>query len=67
MTYLTGFREFLDALEKKGQDLTEDDEEAIYDYVTDSIIPYQLFLHLKKDYSFESIKCAFHIKEEAVT
>jgi hypothetical protein len=63
INFLTGFREFLRALEKKGQDLTKDDEEAIYGYVTDPAISYQLFHHLKKDYSFESVKCAFRIKE----
>lgn len=63
MNFLTGFREFLKALDKKGQDLTKDDEEAIYGYVTDPAISYQLFHHLKKDYSFESVRCAFRIKE----
>jgi hypothetical protein len=63
INFLTGFREFLKALDKKGQDLTKDDEEAIYGYVTESEVPYQLFHHLKKDYSFESVRCAFRIKE----
>jgi hypothetical protein len=63
MNFLTGFREFLKALDKKGQDLTKDDEEVIYGYVTDPTISYQLFHYLKKDYSFESVKWAFRIKE----
>jgi hypothetical protein len=63
INFLTGFREFLGALEKKGQDLTENEEETIYGYVTESGVPYQLFLHLRKDYSFESVRCAFRIKE----
>ena len=63
MTFLTDYRDFLKTLGKKGLDITEDDEEAIYGYVTDPVIPYQLFHHLKKDYSFESVKCAFRINE----
>ena len=63
MCFLTGFRDFLKALDKKGQDLTEGDEDVIYGYVTESGIPYQLFHHLKKDYSFESVKCVFRIEE----
>lgn len=63
MTFLTDFREFLKTLGKKGLGMTEDDEDAIYGYVTDPVIPYQLFHHLKKDYSFESVKCAFRINE----
>lgn len=63
MDFLTGFQGFLKALDKKGLNLTEDDQEAIYGYVTDTVIPYQLFHHLKKDYSFESVKCAFLIEE----
>ena len=65
MTFLTDFREFLKTLGKKGLDITEDDEEAIYGYVTDPVIPYQLFHHLKKDYSFESVRCAMnYLKNE---
>jgi hypothetical protein len=63
MNFLTDFREFLNALDKKGQDLTKDDEEVIYGYVKDPAISHQLFHYLKKDYSFESVKCAFRIKE----
>jgi hypothetical protein len=63
VNFLTDFREFLKTLKKKGVDLTKDDEEAIYGYVTDPGVPYQLFHHLKKDYSFESVKCAFRVKE----
>lgn len=63
MNFLTGFREFLRALAKKGQDLTKDEEELIYGYVTDPVISYQLFHRIKKDYSFESVRCAFRVKE----
>ncbi|UCH93741.1 MAG: hypothetical protein JSV88_26215, partial [Candidatus Aminicenantes bacterium] len=63
MNFLTDFREFLNTLHKKGQDLTKDDEEVIYGYVKDPAISYQLFHHIKKDYSFESVRCAFRVKE----
>jgi hypothetical protein len=63
MSFLTGFQEFLRALGKKGQDLTKDDEEVIYGYVMEPGIPHQLFHHLKNDYSFESVKCAFRVNE----
>ena len=63
MNFLTSFREFLNTLDKKGEDMTKDDEEVIYGYVMESGIPHQLFQHLKKDYSFESVRCAFRVKE----
>lgn len=63
MNFLTDFREFLNTLAKEGQDLTKDDEEVIYGYITDPGVPYQLFQHLKKDYSFESVRFAFRIHE----
>jgi hypothetical protein len=63
ISYLTDIQAFINVLEKKGQNLTKDEYEFIYEYIADPEVAYQLFHHLKKNYSFESIKSTFLIEE----
>ena len=60
---MTGFNEVVSGLEKRGQDVTEDEAEAIYSLMTADAISPDFVQRLVEDYGHESIAAAFLIRD----
>jgi hypothetical protein len=58
---MTGFNEVVSGLKKRGQDLTEDETEAIRALIDSDAISPDFVLRLVKEYGDESIAAAFLI------
>jgi hypothetical protein len=58
---MTGFNDVVSGLKKRGQDLTEDETEAIYALLNSDAISPDFVLRLVKEYGDESIAAAFLI------
>jgi hypothetical protein len=59
------FNDVISSLEKRGQDLSEDDREAIYGVITSEVISPAFVQRLVKEYGAESIAAAYLIDDWA--
>lgn len=62
---MTGFNEVISGLKKRGQDLTEDEMEAIRSMVTSDAISPGFVQRLVEDYGDESIAATFFIRDRS--
>jgi hypothetical protein len=60
---MTGFNEVISGLKKRGQDLTEDEIEAIYSMMISDAISPRFVQRLVEDYGDESIAATFFIRD----
>jgi hypothetical protein len=61
---MTGFNDVVSGLKKRGQNLTEDETEAIYSLMNSDVISPDFVQRLVKQYGHESIAAAFLIDRE---
>lgn len=62
---MTGFNDVISSLEKQGQDLSEDERDALYGLITADAISPAFVQRLVKEYGAESIAAAFLIDDWA--
>jgi hypothetical protein len=60
---MTGFNEVISGLKKRGQDLTEDETDAIYELMTSDAISPAFVQRLVEDYGAESIAATFLMRD----